>query len=189
MIRSFFLILPITVMAACAVPQATAQSSDVSFVVDRAPEYSLDYENIFDPYFYDVGIGRELVDVERMKASGESVEAVKIAEIYNQMVASDAAGKSSDEGDQIRSTMLDRWNWCGPSNTGGAVINSADNVCRTHDICLSTAAKDRQKMIGCDNQFIAGMKNIRGQYAGHDREYIEAAIVFICGARACRPWC
>ena len=44
-------------------------------------------------------------------------------------------------------------------------------------------------MIACDVVFVATMNNIKGEYGGADRTYIEAAIQVIRAAMACRPLC
>lgn len=89
-----------------------------------------------------------------------------------------------------RAPLVDRWNYCGAGNSGpGDPQNSADAVCQRHDACIGDASGDRSAMIACDVAFVATMNNIKGEYGGADRTYIEAAIQVIRAATTRRPVC
>ncbi|KHO29956.1 MULTISPECIES: hypothetical protein [Corynebacterium] len=146
--------------------------------------YESNFEAELEPYKYSIGAEMPLIDVERAKEDGLSSEAIQVAIYYNDIVSHDYGSGPRD-----RASLADRWNWCGKYRTGGNVLNSADGVCKRHDLCLANAGNQRAAEIACDNQFIDGMNKVKGSYRGADRVYIEAAILAIKGARVCRPGC
>ncbi len=125
-------------------------------------------------------------DVARAQNEGRSHEEVQIGKDYNSALeyvyvtclAGEEKVQASGFEESVNGTFAlggldERWNWCGEKRTdGGAPVNTADQVCKSHDLCLRT---DRA-ICDCDKTFVRGMKAIKGNYSGMDRLYIEAAI-------------
>lgn len=140
-----------------------------------------------------------LFDIDRAVRDGESVEINQFGRDYNDAVryayencfAERLNSPSADIGDSYVQPqgvdpagwpIAERWNWCGRDRTdGGEPQNSADAVCRDHDLCLRGGTETCE----CDRRFVDGLNAVKRDYSWADRAYIEAAIRLVPRAHNC----
>ena len=144
---------------------------------------------IFDEFVEYEDNGPMMFNTVEAREAGVEDDILEIGETFND-ISQEKWVNEEGPSTVARAPLVDRWNYCGAGNSGpGAPQNSVDSVCQRHDTCIGDANGDRSAMIACDVAFVATMNNIKGEYGGADRTYIEAAIQVIRAAMACRPVC
>lgn len=72
--------------------------------------------------------------------------------------------------------------WCGKNNSGpGDPIDELDRACMGHDHCLNIS----RPTCDCDREFVNRLRQIRGQFSGWSRTYLEAAIIAVPAWHGC----
>ncbi|MFD5868955.1 hypothetical protein ACFWGD_10155 [Corynebacterium sp. NPDC060344] len=106
---------------------------------------------------------------------------VEVAELVNQLER-----EASSEPGQIQPNDLNPTNygrWCGKNNSGpGDPIDELDRACMGHDHCLNI----NRPTCDCDREFVNRLRQIRGQFSGWSRTYLEAAIIAVPRWHGCR---
>ncbi|MCH6196264.1 hypothetical protein MHT86_01960 [Corynebacterium mastitidis] len=125
--------------------------------------------------------GVPLFDAEAAYEDGVDWNVIEVGQAYNEMIELQAG---TSEGAGFRDLNPTNYgNWCGKNNSGpGWPINSLDQACKNHDICLSQGGAT----CDCDHNFVSSLRIIRGQYSGWARAYLEAAIIAVPAWHGCR---
>lgn len=119
----------------------------------------------------------DITEAENDKVDSRIVEIGKTANtIMNESEATSELPQPAD----LNPTNYGRW--CGKNNSGpGDPINELDRACMGHDHCLNI----NRPTCDCDREFVSRLREIRGQFSGWARTYLEAAIIAVPAWHGC----
>ncbi|MGV0325973.1 hypothetical protein [Corynebacterium confusum] len=141
----------------------------------------LEILSTIDEYIVSESHGSVRFDAERAIEDGVDSRIVEIGSQANEMMADQNSERSDRQRRDLNPGNYGRW--CGKNNSGpGEPINSLDRACMGHDHCLNIKRPD----CDCDREFVNKLREIRKQYSGWARTYLEAAIVVVPRWHGCK---
>lgn len=123
-------------------------------------------------------------DVQAAAADNVDSRIVEIGDLVNRLEQESVTSPDQAQPNDLNPTNYGRW--CGKNNSGpGDPIDELDRACMGHDHCLNIG----RPTCDCDREFVNRLRQIRGQFSGWARTYLEAAIIaFRVGTDAeCNP--
>lgn len=157
----------------------TEDNVDSSLQADKYPTES-EIHLTLDKYATTNLDGSTFYDVNEAEQDNVDPRIVEIAEVAND-ITSDSKGKQ-ELAQPADLNPTNYGNWCGKNNSGpGEPINELDRACMGHDHCLNI----NRPTCDCDQEFVSRLREIRGQFSGWARTYLEAAIVAVPTWRGC----
>lgn len=125
--------------------------------------------------------GSKQFDTERAVTDNVDPRIIEIGEQANFLMSDQASSESDRQLRDLNPANYGRW--CGKNNSGpGNPINSLDRACMGHDHCLNI----KRPVCDCDREFVNRLRQIKNQYSGWPRTYLEAAIVVVPKWHGCR---
>lgn len=120
-------------------------------------------------------------DVQAAAADNVDSRIVEIGDLVNRLEQDSVTSPGQAQPNDLNPTNYGRW--CGKNNSGpGDPIDELDRACMGHDHCLNIG----RPTCDCDREFVNRLRQIRGQFSGWARTYLEAAIIAVPRWHGCR---
>lgn len=120
-------------------------------------------------------------DVQAAAADNVDSRIVEIGDLVNRLEQESVTSPDQAQPNDLNPTNYGPW--CGKNNSGpGDPIDELDRTCMGHDHCLNIG----RPTCDCDREFVNRLRQIRGQFSGWARTYLEAAIIAVPRWHGCR---